>query len=166
MAAPFLTKASRGARHPGAAGEGAQSLVEFALMIPFFLILVFGIIDFGLGLRAYITVTQAAREGARYAAVGNPKGTFVSGGTGECNGSTTTTAVGRVCRTINGLDLTDVQDVSVTYPSGQAPGNSVSVSAEYRYHYITPIKGIVNVLSGGSLPSYLTISSDTDMRLE
>jgi Flp pilus assembly protein TadG len=135
-------------------------------MIPFFLILVFGIIDFGMGLRAYISVTQATREGARFASVGNPKGTFVSGGTGECNGSTTTTVVGRVCRTINGLDLSDVQTVSVTYPSGQAPGNSVSVSAEYRYHYITPIKGIVNVLSGGSLPNYLTISSATDMRLE
>jgi len=146
--------------------EGAQSLVEFALMIPFFLILVFGIIDFGLGLRAYITVTQATREGARYASVGNTAGTFTSGGSGDCNGTTTTTVVGRVCRTINGLDLTDIQDVDVAYPNGQAPGNSVKVTAEYRYHYITPLKGVVNVLSGGSLPDYLTISSATDMRLE
>lgn len=146
--------------------DGAQSLLEFALVLPMFLVLVFGIIDFGMGLRAYISVSAATREGARYAAVGNPGGTFTSGGSGECNGSTTTTAVGRVCRTLNGLSLTDVSNVSVTYPGGHAPGNSVRVSATYHYRYITPVKGIVNFLSGGSMPDYLTINSATDMRLE
>ena len=46
--------------------QRAQSLVEFAFMLPLFLILVFGIIDFGMGLRAYISVAQATREGARF----------------------------------------------------------------------------------------------------
>ena len=56
-----------------------QSLVEFAMVLPILAILVFGIIDFGMGLRAYITVAQATREGARYASVGNAAGTFTSG---------------------------------------------------------------------------------------
>lgn len=146
--------------------DEAQSLAEFALIVPVFLILVFGIIDFGLGLRAYITVSQATREGARYASVGNPAGTFTAGGAGQCNGSTQTTTVGKVCSTINGLDLTDIESVSVTYPNGQTPGQSVRVSAQYRYHYITPVKTLVNVLAGGSMPGYLTISSTADMRLE
>jgi Flp pilus assembly protein TadG len=146
--------------------DEAQSLVEFAFVLPVFLILVFGIIDFGLGLRAYITTAQATREGARYAAVGNPAGTFTSGGSGDCNGSTTTSTVGRVCSAMNGLQLTNIQSVSVTYPSGQLPGNPVRVSAEYRYQYITPVKAIVNFLSAGALPGYLTVSSSTDMRLE
>jgi len=71
-----------------------------------------------------------------------------------------------VCSAIEGLNLTNIQSVSVTYPSGQTSGSSVRVAAEYRYHYITPVKTIVNVLSGGSMPNYLTISSTTDMRLE
>jgi Flp pilus assembly protein TadG len=146
--------------------EGAQSLAEFAIVVPLFLILVFGIIDFGMGLRAYITVSQATREGARYAAVGNPAGTFAGGGTGQCNGSTTTSAVGRVCSAMDGLDLTDIQTVAVTYPAGQLPGNSVRVRTEFRYHYITPIRTFLTVFSGGSVPAYLTISSTTDMRLE
>ena len=54
---------SRGKRERG------QSLVEFALIIPFFLIVVLAVADFGLGLRAWITVTNSAREGARFAAV-------------------------------------------------------------------------------------------------
>jgi Flp pilus assembly protein TadG len=146
--------------------EDAQSLAEFALVVPIFLILVFGIIDFGMGLRAYITVSQATREGARYAAVGNPAGTFAGGGTGQCDGATSTSTVGRVCSAMDGLDLTDIQTVAVTYPNGQIPGNSVRVRAEYRYHYITPIRTLLSVFTGGSVPSYLTISSTTDMRLE
>lgn len=146
--------------------ERAQSLAELALILPTFLILTLGIIDFGMGLRAYISVAAATREGARYAAVGNPAGTFVSGGTGQCNGSTSTTAVGKVCSTLDGLGLGNISNVSVTYPSGNTPGNSVRVQAQYRYHYITPLRRIVNVLSGGSLPGYITISSGTDMRLE
>lgn len=147
-------------------GEGAQSLAEFALTLPLLLILVFGIIDFGLGLRAYISLSSGVREGARYAAVGNPAGTFTSGGSGECDGSTQTTVVGKVCSNMKGLDLDDVQDVSVTYPNGKIPGNSVVVSADYNYQYITPIKGIVNVLSGGSLGGSIPLSATTDMRLE
>jgi Flp pilus assembly protein TadG len=146
--------------------ERAQSLAEFAMVIPIFLILVFGIIDFGMGLRAYITVSQATREAARYAAVGNPAGTFTSGGSGQCNGSTTTSAVGRVCSAMDGLDLTDIQSVSVTYPQGAAPGNSVRVQTQYRYYFITPVKALINFVSGGSMPGYVTISSSTDMRLE
>ncbi len=147
-------------------GQRAQSLVELALILPTFLILTLGIIDFGMGLRAYISVSAATREGARYAAIGNPAGTFVSGGTGECNGSTSTTAVGKVCSTLDGLGLSNIQKVSVTYPNGDAPGNSVRVETKYRYHYITPLQRIVNVLSAGALPGYITISSGTDMRLE
>jgi Flp pilus assembly protein TadG len=146
--------------------ERAQSLAEFALIVPLFLILVFGIIDFGLGLRAYISLSNATREGARYAAVGNPAGTFTSGGSGQCNGSTSTSAVGKVCTAMNGLNLTDITSVSVTYPNGQLPGNSVRVSASFEYDYITPVDTLLSFFTGGSIGDHLTLSSTTDMRLE
>jgi Flp pilus assembly protein TadG len=151
--------------------EEAQSLAEFALILPVFLILVFGIIDFGMGLRAYITVAQATREGARYGIVGNQAGTFTVGGTGDCNGTTTTSIVGKVCSTMGGLDLTDLQTVTTTCPVTLTtppcnPGDAIQVHAEYRYHYITPVRSLVNVLSGGSMPGYITVSSTTTMRQE
>lgn len=145
--------------------EAAQSLVEFSLIVPLLLILVFGVIDFGMGLRAYITVAQATREGARFGSLGNPAGTFTGGGVGQCTGAAGTTVVGKVCSTM-GLDLTNVSSVSVTYPSGNAPGNSVRVSATYNYHYITPVQRLVNFFSAGALGSTIPVKSTIDMRIE
>lgn len=52
------------------ANEKGQSLVEFALLLPILLLLLLGIIQFGIIFNGQITVTSAAREGARLAAVG------------------------------------------------------------------------------------------------
>jgi Flp pilus assembly protein TadG len=54
-----------------------QGLVEFALVLPLFLLLVFGIMDLGLAVFSYNSITNAAREGARLAIV-NQDGTNVS----------------------------------------------------------------------------------------
>ena len=43
--------------------------MEFALVLPIFLLIVFGVFDLGRGVFAYNTVANAAREGARVAAV-------------------------------------------------------------------------------------------------
>ena len=50
-------------------GEKGQALVEFTLLIPIFMLLLFAIIDFGMGFYSWITVTNAAREGARLGVV-------------------------------------------------------------------------------------------------
>jgi hypothetical protein len=49
--------------------ENAQTMVEFALVFPFILLITYGLIEFGRMLFIYTTVTGAAREGARYGAV-------------------------------------------------------------------------------------------------
>jgi Flp pilus assembly protein TadG len=46
-------------------------VVEFALVIPLFLLLVVGIFESGLVIKDYLTVSTAAREGARTAATGS-----------------------------------------------------------------------------------------------
>jgi hypothetical protein len=46
-----------------------QSLVEFALILPLFLILLLGILDLGRGVAAYNSVANAARSAARVAIV-------------------------------------------------------------------------------------------------
>ena len=46
--------------------KGAE-LIEFALVFPLLLLLMFGIMDFGLLFQRYEAVTNAAREGARIA---------------------------------------------------------------------------------------------------
>ena len=53
--------------------EGAQdgaAAVEFALLLPLLVLLLFGIIQFGIAFNARIQATNAAREAARRAVVG------------------------------------------------------------------------------------------------
>ena len=54
---------------PGDGRTRGQSLVEFALVLPLFLVLVMAIMDLGLAVFSYNSITNAAREGARLAVV-------------------------------------------------------------------------------------------------
>ena len=132
------------------------------MVIPLLVILIFGIIDFGMGLRSYVSLTNATREGARFAAVGNVAGSYPA----NCDGVSNTTVIGRVCVAIEGLDLSALDDVSVTYPDGQAPGNAVVVSAQYTYTFITPLGDMISFVSGGSFDDSLTLDTSTNMRQE
>ena len=49
------------------AGEDGAELIEFAVVLPLLLLVVLGIIDFGLLFQRYLVVMNAAREGARVA---------------------------------------------------------------------------------------------------
>ena len=49
--------------------EKGASAVEFAIILPVLIILIFGIVEFAIAFNNYITITHAAREGARKAAV-------------------------------------------------------------------------------------------------
>lgn len=49
--------------------ERGQALVEFVLLLPIFLLVVFGVIEFGRAFNYWIDMTHLANEGARYAAV-------------------------------------------------------------------------------------------------
>ena len=58
------------------AREDGQSIVEFAFIMPFLVLLLVAIWQFGLAFRDYLAITDAARVGARKAAVSRT----VSGG--------------------------------------------------------------------------------------
>lgn len=49
--------------------ERGQSLVETAIVVPVLLLLLAAVIDFGRAFDAYIVLTNAAREGARFGSV-------------------------------------------------------------------------------------------------
>ncbi len=127
-------------------GEWGQSLVEFALVLPLFLVLLLGTIDFGWALRAYITATNAAREGARL-------------------GVTGASAADITLRTEERANGLSPLTITVDGAAGQS-GSSVTVRVTYDYDYITPIGGLLSGLSMGTLPDPLPMSTKTTMRLE
>lgn len=53
----------------GRAGWAGQGLAEFAFIVPIFVVMLFGIVDFGRVIWAFNSLENAAREGARYAVV-------------------------------------------------------------------------------------------------
>lgn len=60
----------RRAKRARGAGERGAAMVEFALILPILLVLIFGIIDFGFLFNAQVSLTQATREGVRLGAIG------------------------------------------------------------------------------------------------
>jgi len=129
-------------------GEGGQTLVEFTLVLPIFLLVMFAIVDFGMAFHAWITVTNSAREGARVGAVRATSGEIEQ----------------RVRDTATSLDQGELH-VAVTNAEGQ-PGGSVVVDVSYSYSMMTPLADLLNLVSGGTIPATLTLSSTADMRLE
>ena len=131
--------------------EDGQSLVEFALVIPIFLLVLFSIVDFGMAFHAWITVTNSAREGARIGAVHAPAATIEQ----------------RVRDTATSLEQANL-DVSVTNADDQGgqPGESVVVDVSYSYSLITPLADLLNMVSGGTISNTFTLDSLADMRLE
>ena len=128
--------------------ERGQAMVEFVLVLPVFLLLVFGIVDFGMGFHAWLTVTNSAREGARLGAVR----------------ATNAQIVQRVQDTSDTLDAANMT-VTVTNAQGN-PGESVVVDVDYDYTLITPLDSVMGLVSGGSVGPTITFSSSADMRLE
>jgi Flp pilus assembly protein TadG len=123
-------------------------MVEFVLVLPIFLLLLFAIIDFGMGFHAWLTVTNSAREGARLGAVRGTQAEIVT----------------RVQDTADSLDQANMT-ITVTNAQG-APGSSVVVDVDYQYTLITPLDNILGMISGGSVGPSITFSSTADMRLE
>jgi Flp pilus assembly protein TadG len=54
---------------PGSTGEDGQSLVEFAMTLPIFLMVITGIFTFGIALNNYILLTNATNVGALQLAI-------------------------------------------------------------------------------------------------
>lgn len=127
--------------------ERGAAAIEFALLFPVLMLIVFGIIDFGRALNAQITLTQAAREGARLDALGNP------------NVATRTQAA-----------ATGLSPVSVTVtacPPGAASTADAVVDVRYTFNFITPIGTIAGLLGGsGSLGSPVTLTAQGVMPCE
>jgi Flp pilus assembly protein TadG len=93
-------------------------MTEFAIVLPILVLLVFGVIQFGIAFNNYIALTDAARAGARKAAVSRLSG----------NGS----SAGENATRAAAADLNQ-SNLEVTVSSSWTQGSDVSVTATYPY---------------------------------
>ena len=120
----------------GAGHESGAAVIEFALVAPLLLILVFAIIDLG---RAYSTLNQlaaSAREGARLAAVlQNPAS---NASQTQVRQAVQQYSVGQ----LGGAPISDSQ-IAVTFHQG---AGTVTVSIRnYPFQLVTPLAGVVGL---------------------
>lgn len=123
-------------------GRG-QALVEFALVLPVFLLIIFGVVDFGRAVYGFNTIGNAARAGGRVAIVSQTPATIQNAAIGEAIGLGTQPA-----------------DVVISYGCA-APysiGCIASVKVNYTFRPITPIIG--------QIWSSIAMSSTTQLPIE
>lgn len=119
--------------------EGA-SLVEFSLLAPLFVVLLFGLVEFGLAIYNKGVVTNASREGTRFGVVfTTPRKT-----TGEITA--------KVQEYLTKSGFTDTVTVNVTGAGGTS-GNPLSVTVTYPYNFqvlpnfVCSLTGTINFTS-------------------
>jgi Flp pilus assembly protein TadG len=117
--------------------DRGQTMVEFALVVPILCVVLFGILQFGALYNDYVTLTDAARVGARKAAVSrqssNPSGAAVAATRGAAPGLTQS-------------------KLQVGVASSWKQGEPVTVTAQYPYS--VDILGVV--VKSGNLKSEIT----------
>ena len=110
-------------------GERGAAAVEFALVVPVLLLLLFGIIEFSKAFNNQATLSSAAREGARSMALGH----------------TAAEARSAVRAAADGLGLRDAQITVSPASCATASGTNTTVTVTVRYH-----QDVVAGLLGGT----------------
>ena len=130
---------------PAVRKEDGAVLVEFAIVVPVLLLLVMGMLQFGILLNAWIDETHLTSSGARYAAVNQNPGA-----------SSGLTLQDYIEQTADTQDLKDTATVRICFPAGTSEiGDPVKVTMSYAYQLLP--------LLGGTL---MTVRGDATMRLE
>jgi len=164
-------KRLRSTRHPdsgtvavgaavGVRERGAEA-VEFALVVPMFLLLVFGVVDFGYMINRDTMINNASREGARAGAF-NPDQAAIN--TLVRQSLTTVEPIGTspskitvtvTCRTPLGSVICDLTN----HTTDAASGGTVIVKVDYQHSWITPVGSTI-------MPGGILLSKTTWMRIE
>jgi len=128
--------------------EGA-SLAEFAVLAPLFVVLLFGLVEFGLALYSKGVVTNASREGARFGVVyGTPRKTEAE-------------IIARVTEYLNKAGFTDTPSVTVNVTGEGGPsGSALSVTVTYPYNF----QVLPNFVQG--LTGTINLNTNTVMLME
>jgi Flp pilus assembly protein TadG len=129
--------------------DRGAAAVEFAIVVPVLIILIFGSIEFGLAIQARTQVGNAAREGVRVASLGGSVADVQASALNAVSNVNGTKTVTVTCTTPGGA--------SCTIGGTSNGGNIATVVVNLNYSGIT---GMFTVLTN------TTISASSYMRIE
>ena len=116
-------------RNNKASIQSGQELVEFAVVLPFLLIVLIGVIDLGRVFHASITIANASRAGARYA---------ISYGYDDTGGVVTVDSAATTTRAQNEAQNSGItlDSVNVNCPGGCVHGGQVTVTVTHNFQFL------------------------------
>jgi Flp pilus assembly protein TadG len=131
--------------------ERGAVIVEFALVVPLLLLLVFGILEFGYMMNRATLTSNASRDGAREASLGGTYASISSAVRNELGAS----GINLACQSaVPGIkidckktDGTACNATSTTYDTLAESGTTAIVTVTYDYTWITPL---VSTMFGSS----------------
>jgi Flp pilus assembly protein TadG len=139
--------------------ESGAALVEFALVLPMLLLLLFGLLDFGKAFNYWLDETHLANTAARWAAVNtNP-------GSGSLQSYTLSQADTAELRAGGSSTVPSPASVCITFPVNSATGTSgqvgdpVRVQVSVRYNWLPFIGSKLTT-------SFVQLTGSATMRLE
>jgi len=144
-----------------------QSIVEFALILPFLLVLVGGVVDLGLALFAGHISQNAAREGARLGATIGPPGPTAASGTFPACQTAGPPVIQAACSRIPNIGLFNEYTVTSSAVTGAVPNQGVTVTISGTYDcFILDLIAAPLPLLNYSFPDPLPISRSATLRWE
>jgi Flp pilus assembly protein TadG len=161
-------------------GERGQSLVEFALVLPVFFLIVFAIIQFGMIMGAQDGLANSVREATRYAAT-VPVSNTGDAGTCSANGTAGKQTYDRLLLVLaqkvpafNAANLVacgaPAPASTVTYCVRQNPDATysiwVQVTAVYRHQLFIPVIAAIVDRMDGTADNRLRATASEQMRVE
>lgn len=141
--------------------ESGQATTEFALILLPLLLLVVGIIQFGIGLNYWLDMQRIANQGARWAAVNNwPPDCPVGSAVGDCDGTPNPTLQSVLVKQAITNGLRSSVTVQICYPANSGSPTEISGNP-VRVRLDSPFK-LLPILGWGTL----NLRADATMRLE
>lgn len=124
------------------------------MVLPIFLLLLFALVDFGRGFYTWMLITNAAREGARAAAVQSDQNqVYANLYSSLCNNYPKDCSI-------------DTTKMAITPTNIQGKrGDEVSIDIAYKFEFVTPIGNILQLVGGSSI-SAPVLKAHSSMRLE
>ena len=117
-------------RHFGTRQQG-QAALECALVVVFLVVLLVSMLEMTMFIYTYAALTNAAKEGVRYAVVHGASAASPSGPGSSTNVVNTVEAYA-----VASLHSLSSSNISVDYTGGNTPGSTVQVTVSYPYRPI------------------------------
>lgn len=129
--------------------DDGQALVEFALIVPVFLMIVLAVVEFGQAWNVYQALSEGASVGARTAVIANPTITL-------------DTVSQRINRNLHaaGVDTAAATKTVTGFHAGSGTPATVTISYPYQLGWLQPFMGWTNAQAAFNMTSSVTMRNE------